>query len=69
MSETIEDIAKGLTDKAESIVKVKGSYQAIVQEVMMIGGKAMMSKSFTLAQAEYVAAAMIAAISLAKNGG
>ena len=34
-----------------------------------IDGKAMMSKSFTLAQAEYVAAAMIAAISLAKNGG
>lgn len=38
-----------------------------VQEVIVIGGKAMMSKKFSLEQAEYVAAAMITAITLAKQ--
>ena len=64
---TVDSVAADLVKKAEHIKAAKGSYQTIVQEVIVIGGKAMMSKKFSLEQAEYVAAAMIAAITLAKQ--
>ncbi len=67
MKATIKEVAEQLAKKAEAIQESGRGYQAIVQEVMMIGGKAMISKQFTLAQAEYVASAMIAAITIARG--
>lgn len=64
---TASETADFLAKKAESIISSGKNHQAIIQEVMMIGGKAMLSKSFTLAQAEYVAASMIAAISMIRS--
>lgn len=66
---SVSSLTDELAKKAQAMVDSGKSYQSIVQEVMMIGGKAMMSKRFTIEQAEYVAASMIAAISLARGVG
>lgn len=67
MAHSVSSLTDELSKKAQAMVDSGKSYQSIVQEVMMIGGKAMMSKRFTIDQAEYVAASMIAAISLARG--
>lgn len=67
MSSSIQAVTEQLARKAEAIQESGKGYQAIVQEVMAIGAKAVMTKSFTIAQAEYVAAAMIAAIAQARG--
>ena len=67
MQNSVTSLTEELSRKAQAMVDSGKSYQSIVQEVMMIGGKAMMSKRFTIEQAEYVAASMIAAISLARG--
>lgn len=64
---SVSSLADDLSKKAQAMIDSGKSYQSIVQEVMIIGGKAMMSKRFTIEQAEYVAASMIAAISLARG--
>ncbi|MEG2043057.1 MAG: hypothetical protein RR068_18360 [Hafnia sp.] len=69
MQHSVTSLTEDLSRKAQAMVDSGKSYQSIVQEVMMIGGKAIMSKRFTIEQAEYVAASMIAAISLARGVG
>ena len=44
-----------------------GGYGALVQQVIQIGGKAVMSRNFSIQQAKQVAAMMIAAIALAEK--
>lgn len=44
---------------------VSGGYHTLVQQVIQFGGKAVMSKNFSLQQAKTMAAMMIAAIALA----
>ena len=67
MSDTIQQVSEAITRKAEAIKESGKGYQAIVQEVIVMGGKAMMSKKLTLDQAEYIASSMIAAIAIAKD--
>ena len=67
MSDTIKQVSEAITRKAEAIKESGKGYQSIVQEVIVMGGKAMMSKKLTLDQAEYIASAMIAAIAIAKD--
>lgn len=67
MSDTIKQVSEAITRKAEAIKESGKGYQSIVQEVIVMGGKAMMSKKLTLEQAEYIASAMIAAIAIAKD--
>lgn len=67
MSDTIQQVSEAITRKAEAIKESGKGYQSIVQEVIVMGGKAMMSKKLTLDQAEYIASSMIAAIAIAKD--
>lgn len=67
MSDTIQQVSEAITRRAEAIKESGKGYQAIVQEVIVLGGKAMMSKKLTLEQAEYIASSMIAAIAIAKD--
>lgn len=67
LSSRIKKVSDDLAQKAEQYAAVNSNPQAIVQQVMQIGGKAMISRRFTLAEGERVAAMMIAAIALARG--
>lgn len=67
MSDTIQQVSEAITRKAEAIKESGKGYQAIVQEVIVMGGKAMMTRNLSMEQAEYIASAMIAAIAIAKD--
>lgn len=64
---SIKTVTEEIKQKALHYAEVSGGYQSLVQQVMQIGAKSMMSRSFTLPQAEQVAAMMIAAIAIAKD--
>lgn len=64
---SINSVTEEIKQKAFHYAEVSGGYQALVQQVMQIGAKSMMSRNFTLPQAEQVAAMMIAAIAIAKD--
>ncbi len=68
-SPTITQVSEEITKKAEHYVEVGGGYAALTQQVMQLGGKAFMTKKFTLQQAEQMTAMMLAAITLAKQHG
>lgn len=67
MNDTIKQVAETIATKAEAIRASGKGYQAIVQEVIVMGGRAMMTKNMTLEQAEYIASSMVAAIAIAKD--
>lgn len=67
MTDIVQQAAESLTKRAEAIKESGKGYQAIVQEVIVMGGKAMLSKRLSMEQAEYIASAMIAAIAIAKE--
>ena len=62
-------VAMELAEKAEEITKSGKGYQALMQDVMVMGGRIVMTKSLTIEQAEHIAATMIAAIAMAKEKG
>lgn len=68
-SPTVEEVSQEITKKAEHYAEVGGGYAALTQQVMQMGGKAFMTKRFTLQQAEQMTAMMLAAITLAKQAG
>ena len=67
MRDKIDSVVKDLSESAEHYAAVSGGYGALVQQVIQIGGKAVMSRNFSIQQAKQVAAMMIAAIALAEK--
>lgn len=65
----LNEVLNDLTERAEYLIKHATSPQELIGKVMQQGTRAMMSKNFTLAQAEECTAMMIAAIAMAKNKG
>lgn len=67
MREQIDKVTKDLADSAEHYAAVSGGYSTLVQQVIQMGGKAVMSRNFSIVQAKQMAAMMIAAIALAEK--
>lgn len=65
LSDHIHKTADDLAATAEHYAATNKSPQAIIQQVMQMGAKAMLTKNFTLAQGKQLTAMMIAALSLA----
>lgn len=66
MKTKIQQVTDDLNSKAESYAIKYKNHTTLINQVMQIGGKAMLTRNFTLQQAEEVTAMMIAALALVK---
>lgn len=69
MDNQLNEVVVDLTERAEYLLKHTKSPQELIGKVMQQGTRAVMSKNFTLEQAEECTAMLLAAIALAKNKG
>ena len=65
LNEHIHKTADDLASTAEHYAATNKNPQMIIQQVMQMGAKAMLTKSFNLMQGKQLTAMMIAALSLA----
>lgn len=67
MQQKVQEITNDLSRKAEAYANKHKNHSVLINQVIQMGGKAMLTRNFTLQQAEEATAMMIAALALAKS--
>lgn len=67
MTKSVQEVADQLIPQAEKVAQSGKTYFEIISEIIAIGGMARLTNRLSMDKAEYLASAMLAAITLAKN--